>query len=242
MCAEMPKKCRAGKREIAALLKKYAARKSEIEQRLLHFKKIQKSCCSSVSASSSKMRIGASSPKILFEELAFCILTPQSKAFSCDEAIRELKVKGLLFEGGIPQIRGVLSRKTRFHNKKAVYLVEAREKFEKGGFQYLKELTFSHTEHSSRALLLREVKGMGLKECSHYLRNVGRGDAVAILDRHILKNLAKYGAIRGLPKSLTAKRYLEIEKKMSSFCRKTGIPLSHLDLLFWAEETGKVFK
>jgi len=210
---------------IAALLKKYAKRKQEIKQRLIHFKKV-----------------GMSSNRKLFEELSFCILTPQSKAFSCDEAIRQLKERNLLFEGDVQSIRNVLATKTRFHNKKAAYLVEAREKFERSNFQYLKELTFNHPEHTSRALLLREVKGMGLKECAHYLRNVGRGETIAILDRHILKNLVEYGAISGLPKSLTPKKYLAIEKRMSSFCRKIGIPMSHLDLLFWAEETGKVFK
>ncbi|MDP2974232.1 MAG: N-glycosylase/DNA lyase [Candidatus Diapherotrites archaeon] len=213
------------KKEIGALLKKYRARKSEIEQRLLHFKKI-----------------GMSSPQTLFEELAFCMLTPQSKAFSCDQAIEELKQRNLLFTGGVLRIRDVLSRKTRFHNKKAVYLVGAREKFASNNFALLKKITFEGSEQHARGILLREVKGIGWKEASHYLRNLGRGKSIAILDRHILKNLVKYGAIRGLPKSLTAKRYLEIERRMSLFCKKIGIPMSHLDLLFWAEETGKVFK
>lgn len=215
----------AGKNEIGVLLKKYNARKKEIQQRLLHFRKV-----------------GQSSGKTLFEELAFCILTPQSKAFSCDEAIRELKERGLLFGGGVLQIRDVLAKKTRFHNKKAVYLVEARERFAPNNFALLKKITFYGSEQHARSVLLREVKGMGLKECSHYLRNAGRGSAIAILDRHILKNLVKFGAIGGLPKSLTPKKYLQIEERMSLFCRKTGIPMAHLDLLFWAEETGKVFK
>ena len=212
-------------KNIGELRSKYHKRKHEIEQRLLHFK-----------------RVGNSPNKILFEELSFCILTPQSKAFSCNEAIQELKAKGLLFDGDMPSIRAVLARKTRFHNKKAVYLVEARSKFAPNGFARLKKITFEGSESHAQSVLLREVKGMGLKECAHYLRNVGRGETIAILDRHIMKNLVKYGAIRALPKSLTAKRYMEIEKKMSSFCRKIGIPMSHLDLLFWAEETGKVFK
>ena len=210
---------------VGELLSKYAKRKKEIQQRLLHFK-----------------RVGQSSSKTLFEELAFCILTPQSKAFSCFEAIEELKEKGLLFAGTPEKIRAVLARKTRFHNKKAVYLVGARDKFSPNNFAPLRHITFDGTEAHARGVLLCEVKGMGLKECAHYLRNVGRGETIAILDRHILKNLVKYGAIRGVPKSLTPKKYFEIEKKMSSFCRKTGIPMSHLDLLFWAEETGKVFK
>ncbi len=211
--------------ERAALLAKYNKRKAEIVQRLSFFKSV-----------------GKKGGPVLFEELAFCILTPQSKAFSCDEAIRELKGRGLLFEGDAPSIRAVLSKKTRFHNKKAEYLVLARERLKAGEFAELKQATFHGSEQHARGVLLREVKGIGWKEASHYLRNVGRGRSIAILDRHILKNLVKHGAIGGLPKSLTPKRYFEIEKKMEKFCKSTGIPMSHLDLLFWAEETGQIFK
>ncbi len=210
-----------GKKE---LLQKYSKRKAEIEQRLIHFESV-----------------GKKGGETLFEELAFCILTPQSKAFSCDLAIQELKGKNLLFSGNAVQIRAVLATKTRFHNKKAEYLVGAREKFKEGGFARLAEATHSGSEKEARDILLKEVKGIGWKEASHYLRNVGRGKTIAILDRHILKNLALHGAIE-MPKSLTKKKYLEIEKKMEGFCRKLGIPMNHLDLLFWAEEAGKVFK
>ena len=211
--------------KIAELRRKYRKRKAEIEARLLHFEKV-----------------GRTSPCVLFEELSFCILTPQSKAFSCDEAVRGLKHKGLLFGGSAKEIAAVLRGKARFHNNKAKYIVLAREKFRKGGFASLAGMTFSGSERSSREALLKSVKGIGPKEASHYLRNVGRGKTLAILDRHILGNLARHGAIEGLPKSFTAKRYLEIEKKMEMFCKKCGIPMAHLDLLFWAEETGRVFK
>ncbi|MBM3229920.1 hypothetical protein FJZ26_05790 [Candidatus Parvarchaeota archaeon] len=142
----------------------------------------------------------------------------------------------------MPEIRGILSTRTRFHNKKAEYLVLAREKFSPNGFAELVAATHNGSEKEARAALLKLVKGIGWKEASHYLRNVGRGKTIAILDRHILKNLVKHGAIPSLPKSLTAKRYLEIEEKMEKFCQKIGIPPAHLDLLFWAEETGRVFK
>ena len=212
-------------KELQKLLSKYRTRKPEIGRRLLHFDSV-----------------GRKGGRALFSELAFCILTPQSKAFSCDEAIGELEQRGLLFGGSEAQIGAVLSKKTRFHNKKAEYLVLAREKFVGNGFRALEEITFGGTEQHARAVLLKTVKGIGWKEASHYLRNVGRGKEIAILDRHILKNLVRYGAIGGLPKSLTPKKYLEIECRMASFCRKAGIPLSHLDLLFWSEETGRIFK
>ena len=179
------------------LKEKHAAMRGEIEARLAHFE-----------------AVGRRRGRTLFEELSFCILTPQSKAFTCDEAVRELRVSGLLFKGSVGEIARVLARKTRFHNNKAKYLVLAREKFGADGFAGLERLTFEGDEKEARQALLRSVKGIGWKEASHYLRNVGRGRSIAILDRHILKNLARHKAIRTLPKSLTPKIYLGIEKRM----------------------------
>ena len=93
-----------------------------------------------------------------------------------------------------------------------------------------------------REWLVQNVHGIGYKEASHFLRNVGSGEGIAILDRHILKNLLKHGAIAEIPKTLTKKRYLEIEERMRAFARKVKIPMEHMDLLLWAEEAGMVFK
>jgi len=207
------------------LLAKYARSRQDIAARLQHFEEV-----------------GKKGGRALFEELCFCLLTPQSKARSCDDAIRILKEKKLLFSGDAAAIAKVLSTKTRFHNNKARYLLEAREKFSEDDFALLARATFSGSERQARDYFLREVKGLGLKEASHYLRNVGRGSTLAILDRHIMKNLVKCKAIPRVPTSLTEKRYIEIEKHMEKFCAKVGIPLAHLDLLFWAEETGEIFK
>lgn len=83
---------------------------------------------------------------------------------------------------------------------------------------------------------------MGYKEASHFLRNIGLADDLAILDRHILKNLKIFGIIEEIPKSLSKKKYLEIEEKMRNLANEVNIPLSHLDLLFWSKETGEIFK
>ena len=89
---------------------------------------------------------------------------------------------------------------------------------------------------------MKNVNGLGYKETSHFLRNIGLGKNFAILDRHILKNLKRYGVIKSIPKTLTRKKYLEIERKMKKFSEKIKIPLAELDLLFWSEETGEIFK
>lgn len=187
-------------------------------------------------------RVGKKGGNGLFEELVFCILTPQSKARSCDRAVLELKASGLLYNGNRRQIAKMLSKGVRFHNNKAEYVVEAREKLSGNGFSRLFELTFEGDEKEARERLVGEVRGIGLKEASHYLRNVGRGKKIAILDRHILKNLCSCKVIACVPKSLTAKKYFEIEKKMEAFSKKSRVPMPHLDFVFWSEETGEIFK
>ena len=81
-----------------------------------------------------------------------------------------------------------------------------------------------------------------MKEASHFLRNIGFGKEIAILDRHILKNLKRVGVIDEIPKTISRKKYLEMETKMSNFCNKIGISMAELDLLFWSEETGEILK
>ncbi len=93
----------------------------------------------------------------------------------------------------------------------------------------------------SRELIVKHVKGLGYKEASHFLRNIGFRN-LAILDRHILKNLQKLKVIHKIPSNLNKKNYLLIEKKFYNFSKKIKIHMDELDLLFWSIETGKVFK
>jgi N-glycosylase/DNA lyase len=92
-----------------------------------------------------------------------------------------------------------------------------------------------------REWLVKNVKGIGYKEASHFLRNIGYKN-MAILDRHILKNLVRVGVLNSLPKSLSRTNYLDIEKKFLNFSKKINIAMDELDLLFWSMETGEVLK
>ncbi len=169
----------------------------------------------------------------LFAELAFCLTTPQSKAKLCWSSIETLKEKGLLWSDA-KKIRPYLN--CRFGNNKSRYIEEAAKCFDE-----LKKKLQSNNKKEIREWLVKNIKGLGYKEASHFLRNIGIYD-FAILDRHILKNLKRYGVIEEVPKSLSPKKYLEIEEKMRKFAERVDIPLSHLDLLFWSEETGEIFK
>ncbi len=179
----------------------------------------------------------------IFAELAFCFCTSQSKAKTCWSAVSGLQDSGKLYSGSSEEIMEALHRGVRFHSNKAGYILKAREFFtENGKLSIKKRLLQLGEPEQMREWLVRNLKGIGYKEASHFLRNIGFGKDIAILDRHILKNLQKQGAIREVPKNLTPKKYLEIESLMREFSRKVNIPMDELDLLFWSEETGEVFK
>ncbi len=177
----------------------------------------------------------------LFDELVFCLFTPQSKAKACWGAVEELKEDGTLEEGSQEEIAERINR-VRFRNNKAGYLVEVREKFGDDVARLKEKLSSFDDSRKAREWVVDNIKGLGYKEASHFLRNIGYAQDLAILDRHILRNLIELGVIDEEPKTLTKKRYLEIEEKMKDFSDEIGIPIHHLDLLLWYKETGEVFK
>jgi len=98
--------------------------------------------------------------------------------------------------------------------------------------------TLQHEER--RAWLVDNIKGLGYKEASHFLRNIGFDD-YAIIDFHILDLLERYRLIKK-PKTLTTKQYRKIEHVLQKLATKTNLTLAELDLYLWYLETGKILK
>ncbi len=179
---------------------------------------------------------------LIFKEFVFCLLTPQSKAKFCWESVLNLEKKKVLFDGSFEDIYKELL-KVRFRKNKARYIIENRERFLNGKrFKLVEIIEEIKDPFKVRDFLFKNIKGYGLKEASHFLRNIGFSFELAILDRHILKNLYKEGVISEIPENLSRKKYFEIEYKFKEFSQKVGIPLQNLDLFFWWRETGEVFK
>ncbi len=206
--------------------KEYDSIRDDITARLKSFKKVWEN----------------SSDEELFLEFTFCLLTPQSKAESCWETVELLKSNNMIFLADRDSMAQVMN-KVRFRNNKASYIVEARKKFFKDGKFMIKDILAKIKDvKEKRDWLVRNVKGMGYKEASHFLRNIGFGNDIAILDRHILKNLKLLKVIDEIPLTLSKKLYTLIEDKMRYFSKKISIPMAHLDLILWYHETRKIFK
>ncbi|MBL7073522.1 MAG: N-glycosylase/DNA lyase [Candidatus Omnitrophica bacterium] len=181
------------------------------------------------------------SDRKIFAELCFCICTPQSKAVLCDEKIRKLVKTGVLFEGDLKELELGL-KGVRFYKNKAKYILGSRVLFTKKGKIRIKDKIDPENISETRSWFRDRVKGIGSKEASHFLRNIGFGKDLAILDVHVLRNMVKYGIIEEVPGHMSKKTYLELEKKLAKFSKKIKIPMAELDLLFWSRETGRIFK
>ncbi|NWO18769.1 N-glycosylase/DNA lyase [Leptotrichia sp. oral taxon 223] len=180
--------------------------------------------------------------KEVFAEMAFCILTPQSKAKNAWQAISNLVENGLLYEGEPEEIVDFLNI-VRFKNNKSRYLVELRELMTKDGkLQPKKILSEIGDTFEKRKWILKNIKGMGLKEANHVLRNLGFGENIAILDRHVLRNLKALNVIDEIPKTVTEKKYYEIEEKIREYSEFSKIKMDELDLVLWYKEAGEIFK
>ena len=172
-----------------------------------------------------------------FEELVYCLLTAYSSARLGQLCVDALCDCGALLEGPLEEVVETLRvQGHRFYNKRAEYIVEARRlaptlKATIQGFGETGE---------ARAWLVKNVKGLGWKEASHFLRNIGFLD-LAIIDFHIIDLLVREGLIER-PKTLTRRRYLEIEDLLRGIAGKLDISLAELDLYLWYLETGRVLK
>lgn len=181
--------------------------------------------------------------KDIFCELAFCILTPQSKARNAWKAISELRDNSLLFTGSEEEMLPFLNI-VRFNRTKAknLYILRKQMTDENGKFITKDFFSTFNSVFQMREWIVKNIRGMSYKEASHFLRNVGFGQELAILDRHILKNLAALDVIKEVPKTVTPKLYKEIEEKLKEYCKEIDIPMENMDLLLWYLEAKDIFK
>jgi len=206
------------------LLERYSEKKHLIKQRLREFSEKRNA-----------------NNEELFEELCYCILTANASArmgIRCIQAIREE------LRSGCDQARleKLLRGRHRYPRKRAEYIARAKKYLEEEHRFNLKEMLNNHEDiHSLRDYLAKNITGLGYKEASHYLRNIGF-TGLAILDKHVLNSLRELGVIREEKPPRNRQEYLELEAEMKRFSEGIRIPLDELDLLLWSEKTGEVLK
>jgi N-glycosylase/DNA lyase len=180
----------------------------------------------------------------LWEELVYCIFTAGASARMGLRAIET--VRPLLLEGSREEITQALvkARAHRYPVARPGYIVVTRDYLrEDCGLRLRERLAAFDDPLERRDWLAREprVKGLGYKEASHFLRNVGFS-GYAILDNHILRSLAELGIIESPQPPATRARYLATEERLRGFARDAQIDFDELDLVLWSMKTGEILK
>ena len=178
----------------------------------------------------------------IFEELTFCIYTAGASARMGLRAVEA--VRPVLMTGTKRQIQRSLKARHRFPNARGAYVWETREYLrEHCGLKLRDTLSGFENADERRDFFAanKSVRGLGYKEASHFLRNIGfRG--YAILDKHLLGRLAEFGVIDSAKPPSTKARYLAIEERLKCFAASVGIDFDELDLLLWYSKTGEILK
>ena len=214
-----------GRACIADLRRDYRAKKAAITARLAEFQTVYEK-----------------GDRAVFEELCYCILTAGSSAkmgMRTVEALRDLLQSGKRED----LVRCARDNRVRFWRVRPTYIFHTREYLQRHCGMKLRDLLQTFDPVARRDFLAKnkEIKGLGYKEASHFLRNIGfRG--YAILDKHILNSMREMGIITRRMRPNTRKSYLEIEKRLARFAKETGIDMDHLDLLLWSRKTGEILK
>ncbi|KYK27291.1 N-glycosylase [Thermoplasmatales archaeon SG8-52-1] len=179
-------------------------------------------------------KINRKSNNELFQEMCFCILTANYNAE------KSIKIQNEIQDCFSNDTKDELSKKLRYHghrfpNTRAKYISESLKCKDK-----LKDIVQFHDKQALRNWIVNNVKGLGYKEASHFLRNIGFDD-YAIIDFHIIDILYDHKLIQK-PKTITKNKYIEIEDLLKKIAKKTNLTLAELDLYLWYIETGKILK
>jgi len=206
----------------------HAARRKEIRHRLREFREVWV----------------AGSDARLWEELVYCIFTAGASAKMGMRAV--MAVRPLLEDGTREELTYALTQPPayRFHNVRAAHVVKTRNYLRESFSMRLRaQLKRIRNPFERRDWLAKNpgITGLGYKEASHFLRNIGyRG--YGILDKHIVRSLNELGVVDSPKPPTTRKRYLETEKSMRDFADEVGIDFDELDLALWSMKTGEVLK
>ena len=112
--------------------------------------------------------LGKKSSNELFKEMCFCILTAN---FNAERSIR---IQNEIGECFLTDSKENLARKLkeyghRFPNSRASYITESKKYKDKLG----EILHLFHDKDKIRDWIVKNIKGLGYKEASHFLRNIG---------------------------------------------------------------------
>jgi len=227
---------------IESLKQEHTSKRPNIKERLSHFERFFNEPVHWVYTGSDikLMPSEKSDDQRIFEELSFCIFTANTSAEMGAKAVDT--IREILTDGTSEDMTKKLKGVYRFINLRPAYIVHTREHFKNAlNFKIKDKIKSFKNMNELRDYFVMNVKGLGMKEASHFLRNIGF-KGYGILDKHIINSMHEFGVLKTNDKPKNAKNYLEIEQKLIDFSKQIGIDIDELDLLLWSRKNGKILK
>jgi N-glycosylase/DNA lyase len=191
----------------------------------------------------------------LLSELVLCILSSQEKYEVALAIMKSLQKENTLripknrsdFKDTTAQIKNILrmpvdfqfngknySRRLRFYTKKAQYINDTLENIYLNKLTIKKILNQKDCINETRKNIINYSTGIGPKQASMFLRNIGYYSEFAVLDKHVLDYMRLMGLINISGVSFSSILvYQKIENKLKSYADTYKVNLLHLDLAIW---------
>lgn len=189
----------------------------------------------------------------LWQELCFCILSANVSFELAKSVIQKLSDRDMLNSAWLigneksesvlfnfldsPNFEPVKKngelRRYRYPKVKSYQITNAAKRLYSNNS--IKEIlgTFD-SDVEARNFFYTQISGLGIKEASHFLRNIGFASSLAIIDVHVLNFLKEFSLVDfDMGSSLTLRNYLLLEKTLKNLSEYHGLNLSILDLAIW---------
>src|SRR3989344_2553403 len=162
--------------DIEKLKQEYGLKKSKIRERLQQFNKFFSEPYSWHYRDGNVILLPTEAKEDcrIFEELAFCIFTANTSAEMGAKAVDA--VRNVLITGTADDMTRRLEGIYRFNNVRPAHIIHTRNHLKNSlNFELKKKIkSFKNKEELRDFFALnKDIKGLGYKEASHFLRNIG---------------------------------------------------------------------
>lgn len=191
----------------------------------------------------------------LLSELVLCILSSQDKYEIALAAVKELRLKKILqkvitatntveirhnietilhYPIAFESTGKTYKRRLRFFVKKTNYIVLTLENIYLKGLTIRKILNQDSSAVEPRKKIMKHSYGLGPKQASMFLRNIGYNTDLAVLDKHVIDYMKLVGLISSSITTISSySTYIKTEKKLQFYSKHLNLSLFHLDLAIW---------
>ena len=192
--------------------------------------------------------------KLLFE-LVLCILSSQEKYEVALQVMKKFRQEDILripknkteFKVIEALIRNTLEKPVKFKFNEKVYSRRLRFFIKKGNYiiNTIKNIYFNDLSikkilktcccvNETRKNIIKYTVGLGPKQASMFLRNIGYYSDFAVLDKHVIDYMRLIGITFISETNFSnISSYQKIETKLKSYAEINNLSLLHLDLAIW---------